>query len=236
MNILAYIISASLLNAAEVPLESNDEILALTLAFEGLDPELASKELPSISEVEDIKKINLVSEGLRNVFVSHGSVHAGDQFIPQHISTILTIAKKLVSQCDSDINNLSAKDLVQVSESLILMTTLYDYILDGYYYEKTPKTLSDIQEIIRTQFLRSSREVGGYASGQGTEVWAVTIALALNLINDPSVKDEEKYTIIHHLVDQSIEGMITQGGCIQGFVNRGFIALMNILSYYLQRA
>jgi hypothetical protein len=234
MKIFACIMSASLLNAAEIPLEPNDEALALALAFEeGGDLEPSSKALPFISEPQDIEKISLVAEGLRKVFVSHGNVHAGDQFVPQHIPAILTIAKKLVSQCDSDINSLSGKNLVQVSESLILMTTLYDYVLDGYCYEKTPKTLSDIQGIITAQFLRSSREVGSYASGQGTQVWAVTIALALNLLNDPSVKDEVKYTLIHHLVDQSIEGMITQGGCIQGFVNRGFIALMNILSYYL---
>ncbi len=238
MSLYAIIACASVLNAAEIPVESNDEALALALAFEDWD--LSDSQSSSAQFIgpfiapQDVEKMSLISDNLRKVFKPNGGVHAGDHYIPQHIPTILGIARKLVDQCGTDISELSHKNLIQISENLLLITSLYGDVLSEYHYEKTPKSLSDIQGIIKTQFLRSSKEIGSYASGQGAQVWAVTIALALNLLNDPNVKDEVKHTIIHHLVDQSIEGMITQGGCIQGFVNRGFIALINVLAYYMK--
>ncbi len=238
MNLYMIITCASVLNAAEIPVESNDEALALALALAFEDWDLSDSQSnlsqfigPFIAP-QDVEKMAVISDNLRKVFKPNGGVHAGDHCIPQHIPTILGIGRKLVEQCGTDISEVSHKNLIQISENLLLITSLYGDVLSEYHYEKTPKSLSSIQEIIKTQFLRSSKEVGRYASGQGTQVWAMTIALALNLLNDPNVKDEEKHTIVHHLVDQSIEGMLTQGGCIQGFANRGFIALMNILAYY----
>ena len=221
------------LNAAEIPNALDDEALALALAFQDYEITSTRSQGIVITDSQDILKFNAVSDGLRKVFTSRGNVHAGDSYIPGQIPTIIAIAAKVINQSDGEIQVLSTKDLLHIKEDLATLILCYGDSLEGYKYEHTPKSITDIQKIIETQFSRSAKEVGSYASAQGTRVWGYTIALAINLLNDPHFDEYAKRTIVHHLVDQSIEGMLTHGGCIQGFINRGFIALMNMLSYHL---
>lgn len=220
----------SLLNAAEIP-TSNDELLALTLAAEDLDsrPEVSSY---AYMDSTDLVKIDTVRSGLMKVFTHHGNVHAGDSYIPQQIPAILTIAKKVSHLCSLEAQALSGHNLTQLSAKISQIVDQYKDNLSDYKYENTAKSVPEIQSIVTSQFTRSVREVGGYAAGQGTLVWAYTLVLATNILNDPVFSETAKQSVVRLLIDQSIEGMLTQGGCIQGFVNRGFIALLNILSYY----
>ncbi|MBX3487635.1 MAG: hypothetical protein KF798_07015 [Candidatus Paracaedibacteraceae bacterium] len=231
---LARAFALSLEDSRMVPVQQieDDEALARALAQEDLDLRHTQPNYFCFVTSQDVETINVVSEKLRSIYVQHGDVHAGDHYIPQQIPSIVNIGHNLIEQCGSDIQSLANEDLLQVSHRLLSIISTHSNVLSGYHYEGTPKSLSDIEGIIKTQFSRSFREVGNYASGQGTQVWAMAIALTSNLLNNPYVANNVKCTIIRHLVDESIEGMMTRGGCIQGFVNRGFIALINVLAYY----
>lgn len=219
-----------LLNAAEIP-ASDDEILALTLAAEDLEfrPEVSSY---TYMDSSDSEKLKAVQSGLMKVFTHHGNVHAGDSYIPQQIPTVLSIAQNVSNLCSLEARALAGYSLIQVSEKIAHLVNQHKDNLSDYKYENTAKSVSEIQGIVSVQFTRSSREIGGYAAGQGAQVWAYTLVLATNILNDPVFSETAKLSVVRLLIDQSIEGMLTQGGCIQGFVNRGFIALLNILSYY----
>lgn len=220
----------SILFAADDPI-SNDEILALTLAFEDLntEPELSNY---MYLDTSDVSKITSIKSGLMTVFAQHGNVHAGDTYIPQHITSILSICQKISRLCSLEAQAYAAQNLPQLSEKIVNIIGENKDTLSDYKYENTAKSVSEIQGIVSAQFARSSREIRGYAAGKGTLVWAYTLVFATNIINDPVFSETSKQSIVRLLIDQSIEGMLTQGGCIQGFVNRGFIALLNILSYY----
>lgn len=213
----------------------SDESIARLLA--GLDalPNDASTPTGDTFLVEDVRNFHEISDALRRFYHQGCDVHAGDGYIPGQIPVLLGIANKILETCNGDINHIATKSLAEIKGDLRAIVTKYSDELAGYKYADAPKTVADILQIIENQFNRSSGEMGNYASGQGTKVWAVTLALAMNLLNDPYVSNDKKLNVVNHLVDQSIEGMITQGGCIQGFVNRGFIALLNMVSYHLPR-
>ncbi len=211
----------------------SDESIARLLA--GLDalPNKTSTSTGDVFLADDVPIFHEISDALRRIYHQGCDVHAGDAYIPGQIPVLLGIATKILATCDGGINRIAAKPLAEIKGDLRAIVTMYSAELAGYKYEDAPKTVDNILQIIENQFNRSAGEVGNYASSQGTKVWAVTLALAMNLLNNPYVSNDKRLNVVNCLVDQSIEGMITQGGCIQGFVNRGFIALLNILAYYL---
>lgn len=219
-------------------IESDEEIARLLAGIESMSHN-SDDYVNSIGELlidpTDFEKFHAVSAELRKIYTHGANVHTGDNYIPGQIASILGIASKILAVCSPDINMISLKPLSDQKGDLKAIFNIYADTLDGYKYEGSAKSLSDILNIIDSQFDRSAKEINSYASGQGAQVWAFTLALAMNMLNDMDVRDEVKQTIVQHLVDQSIEGMLTQGGCIQGFVNRGFIALMNMVAYYLPR-
>ena len=181
---------------------------------------------------KDYLAINQVSDRLRDIYFNNSDVHAGDNYIPTQISSFIDIASKILIMFD-DLDVYNSRTLAESKQNLIAMIKLYSTELADYTYEGQAINIDRIIDIITRQCDRSSSELGGYAGGQGAKVWSYTIALALNLLSDQRTSQDVREQIIKHLVDQSIEGMLTQGGCIQGFVNRGFIALLNMLAYYM---
>lgn len=213
----------------------SDEIIALNLAFEeySLADINASESPVCMTDQQDIQTYLNISDQIKKVFTFNGNVHAGDNFVPAQIPKILAISAKLISQFSQKTQVISTKNLNQLKEDLLSMVDHHSDLFSEYKYENKGKTVDEIKGIINSQFTKSSAEVGNYASGQGAKVWASTIALGSHLLKTSDFDDFSKATIVHLLVDQTIEGMATQGGCIQGFVNRGFIALMSLMAYYL---
>ena len=196
----------SLLNAAEIP-ASDDEILALTLAAEDLEfrPEISSY---TYMDGSDLVKIDTVRSGLMKVFTQQGNVHAGDSYIPQQIPTVLSVTQKVSNLCSLEAQALSGHNLTQLSAKISQIIGQYKDNLSDYKYENIAKSVPEIQGIVTSQFTRSSREVGGYAAGKGTLVWAYTLVFATNIINDPVFSETSKQSIVRLLIDQLISKSI----------------------------
>lgn len=218
--------------------ESDEAIARLLEGIESLGTAPAYHAQPNNDNVltpDDSAKFREITDRLRAIYQNGDDVHKGDSYIPGQIPAILAMAEKILRLSDASIISYSNKALLDLKLDLKALISLYASDFSDYKYEGSAKSVADILQIIENQFNRSAREIENYASGNGTKVWAIAFALAMNMLNDFDVRDEIKLTIVKHLIDQSIEGMITQGGCIQGFVNRGFIALLNMLAYYLPR-
>lgn len=185
-------------------------------------------------ESSDTEQFQNISAKLRDIYYGNSDVHAGDRYISHTIPRLLDIAAKILITHD-DLGVYDGRVLSETKVNLISLVKLYSPELVDYNYEGQPFSQENILDIIKRQCDRSVNEVNGYASGTGGKVWSYALALALNLLSDERISVATKKQIVHHLVDQSIEGMLTQGGCIQGFVNRGFIALMNMVAYYVPR-
>lgn len=233
--ILLSVVLANRVLSHDISDNLSDEMIALSLAFEEYSlTDLNASETPIyMIDQQDIQTYLSISDQIKKVFTFNGNVHTGDTFVPAQIPKILAISAKLISKFSNDKQELSTKNLNQLKENLLSMVDQHSDLFSEYKYENKGKTVNEIKGIINSQFIKSSGEVGNYASGQGAKVWASTIALASHLLKSSEFDDFSKATIVHLLVDQTIEGMTTQGGCIQGFVNRGFIALMSLLAYYL---
>ncbi len=184
-------------------------------------------------------EFNKIKRETLAIYAQQGvDVHRGDNFISQNAKKMIDIAALFDNYLSPESRSIHQKNLLQFQEQLLTLLEPYRDILETYTYEdinniNIHKNYAEITQIIRNQFARSSREIGGYAGGQGTMIWARLLALAAERLNDPYTSEEIKQTIARILAEKAIEGMLTQGGCIQGFVNRGFIGLLTILGFDL---
>ncbi|MBW8308521.1 MAG: hypothetical protein K0M45_02590 [Candidatus Paracaedibacteraceae bacterium] len=190
---------------------------------------------PTAAQVD----FNKIKRDLLAIYGQQGiDVHRGDQFISQNARNLSDIAALFDAHLSPESRDIHQKNLLQLQDHLLALIAPYQDVLEGYAYQdinnnNIHKNYTEITQIIRNQFARSNREIGSYAEGQGTIIWARFLALAAERLNDPYTSEEIKQTIARILAEKAIEGMLTQGGCIQGFVNRGFIGLMTILGWDL---
>ncbi|AIK96061.1 hypothetical protein [Candidatus Odyssella acanthamoebae] len=191
-----------------------------------------------VAPVKARNDFNKIKRDILAIYRGHGAdVHAGDGFICATASNLLAIAALFDNHLSQASLSIHGENLLQLQERLLQLIAPYSSVLDQYAYQDVNnnirKNYKEITDIIRSQFARSNREIASYAGGQGTLLWARFLALAAERLNDPHTPEAVKRNIAMIVAEKAVEGMLTQGGCIQGFVNRGFIGLLTILGFDL---
>jgi hypothetical protein len=179
---------------------------------------------------EATNTFNKLKEDLLKIYKSTKNVHAADQFIKNNAQKLIQISTILDPHLSPEIKAIHNENLVQLHKHLLNLLKPYQDRLNHFTYENTSKNYNEIIALINGQFNKSKNEIGSYANNIGTRLWARFIALAAARLNDPYTSDELKGTVVNILAEKAIEGLITRGGCIQGFVNRGFVGLMTMLT------
>jgi hypothetical protein len=242
--------SAELIRQIEEEDASYDESASAALIYQLQSMDLSEaygRETPPLSvrarftkivPIEARNDFNQMKKEILAIYKGHGAnVHSGDIFIPNNASKLLAIASLFDDHLSQQSRAIHEQNLLQQQDQLLQLITPYSSRLDKYAYKDTDRNIhknyKEITDIIKSQFTRSNNEINSYASGQGTIIWARFMALAAERLKDPYTSEEVKNTIAMILAEKAIEGMLTQGGCIQGFVNRGFIGLLTILGFDL---
>jgi hypothetical protein len=99
------------------------------------------------------------------------------------------------------------------------------HVLQHRQIEITPLLSKDM---LIAQLVKSNNEMQAYCP-LGTAIWCQAFALILEIHNDRHINPNDKRAYVKNFIAQIVEGMITEGGCIQGFVNRGFVVLTRTL-------
>lgn len=179
---------------------------------------------------EATSSFNKLKEDLLKIYKFTKNVHAADQFIKTKAEQLIQISTIFDTYLAPEIKEIHNENLEQLHERLLNLLKPYQDRLNHFTYENTSKNYTEITSLITKQFMKSKEEIQSYADNIGTPLWGRFIALAAARLNDPHTSDELKNIIVSILTEKVIEGLITQEGRIQGFVNRGFVGLMGILT------
>jgi hypothetical protein len=148
-------------------------------------------------------------------------VHVLDQFVFGSDNNIKFLNQLAIFYNIDD----SSLTLADVGNSMARFVNEHSWIFDGYSYEKTSVDQKTIISHLLGHFGQMDSEVLAICP-LAKDIWSRAWTLGLNLYqetNDP--------TYVRVVVDQAIEGALTSGTCIQGRIDRGFVAYVNLLGF-----
>lgn len=198
--------------------------------------EQASHKLEPIEAPSFISQVNILSQqyasgpkrpvlenfmkifsGLNRV-IQNGNVHDVDGFVATNTVPLLEVGR-LYAFDDPKLS------LNEVGEQMKgFMNQLPDFFAN-YKYDKKSVTTARIKQVLDLHF----KGLDNLVSKNVQEMWSRAWTLALKLYNETRTTEH-----IQMIFDEAIEGHETeingqQGGCLQGRVDRGFIAYATLL-------
>jgi hypothetical protein len=123
-------------------------------------------------------------------------------------------------------NQIRQLSLLSVGQAMIEFANREKpYFEKVFQYEGQSLLIAEITTILGGHFSSMDAEVGNICP-EAVEVWSRAFVLALTLY-----KKDRDLTPLQIIYSQAIEGHLTRGGCIQGRINRGFVAYAAILAH-----
>ena len=202
--------SSSSSSSAQHKQEESDFLLARALS--GLDMEPGASLRGQINKHPNIKQLRekfaptakFMDESTKSK--QDASVHFMDVFYKANVDILIGAADELFPTSGT-------LTVEQVKEQLKKALTEHPYLFDGYTYQGTPVTQKDMEEHIDKTCQADMQP----------KLCSHAFNLALQLADSGDVHG------FHRLFDAIAENYLTEGGCLEGRLNRQFVALSSML-------
>lgn len=230
--------STYLSDVTTYPLPLSPYISEITIPedYTPINIHLTDKAIELISNEQGyfITQFKEIEQKLRNIPIN-ADVHDLDAYIFGPEKKIETLAN-IGSAFNLDDPNFSFYELGNQLNDFFLQNKKF---ADSYEYEKYEKINGkEEQHLIKIptdtmsfflykHFAQMDEEVTTHSNGQiaiSRIIWSRAFSLAFNLY-----KYEHDYNAIKMLYDAAIEGQLSNGGCLAGRINRGFVLYVSLL-------
>ena len=158
---------------------------------------------------------------------SEDTVHVLDLFVLNKAHILFGMSKVFNDQLKSpDALNALNMSLLELQVSLCAFVDKNPQYFP-FWYEGREISGPAAKEIIIAQITKSKDEIEYLPLG--TNLWAQAYALILEIHHDRYMHPNNQLFYVRNFYSQLVEGWLTRGGCIQGFVDRGFVVLTTTL-------
>jgi hypothetical protein len=169
-----------------------------------------------------IAQFNAIDQKLRTI-PNNSDVHILDAFVfgaDNKIQELANIGAAL------DLDN-SHHTLQEIGRQMIAFVDQCPDLFAEYEYENTKVSSEKIKEYLHLHFSQMDQEILAANCPNAQIIWSRAFSLVFDLFNF-----ENDISGIKMLYDSAIEGHLTQGGCLAGRINRGFVLYVSLLGKY----